>query len=87
MQLTLAVFMVNLSSVLLRQNALFGISINDLKAYFRARKYMLDVFKLSDQKADPILIERTIYNVSSRGRVNLSVCLLVIYMGSGEDIN
>lgn len=70
----LAMFMVNLSSVLLRQNTLFGISINDLKAWFRARKYVLDVFKLSEQNPDPILIERTIYNVSSRGRVNPSVC-------------
>lgn len=42
--------MVNLSSVLLRQNTLFGISINDLKAWFRARKYVLDVFKLSEQR-------------------------------------
>jgi len=31
---------------------------------------VLDVFKLSEQNAGPILIERTIYNVSSRGRVN-----------------
>ena len=49
--------MVNLSSTLLQKNSLFGISMNDLKAWFRARKYVLDTFKLSELNADPIFIE------------------------------
>ena len=71
----LAMFMVNLSHVLLQQNSLIGLSMNDLKAWFRARKYVLDTFKLSQLNPDPILIQQTIYNVSSRGRVNPSVYL------------
>ncbi len=67
--------MVNLSSTLLQKNSLFGISMNDLKAWFRARKYVLDTFKLSELNADPIFIEHTIYNVSSRGRVNYPIYL------------
>jgi putative transposase len=72
----LAMFMVNLSSALLRQNpsGLFGSSVNDLKAWFRARKYVLNTLKLSEQNAHPIFIERTIHHVSSLGRVNPSVC-------------
>ncbi len=52
----LAMFMVNLSSALLQQNSsgFFGSSVNDLKAWFRARKYVLTTFKLSEQNADQI---------------------------------
>ncbi|OAD23394.1 transposase [Candidatus Thiomargarita nelsonii] len=72
----LAMFMVNLSSALLQQNSsgLFGSSVNDLKAWFRARKYVLNTLKCTSQNADPIFIERTIHQVSSLGRVNPSVC-------------
>jgi len=66
----LAMFMVNMSFVLSQQNPIFGASINDLKSWFRARKYVLDTLKLVDQNADPILIERIINNVSNRGRIN-----------------
>jgi len=71
----LAMFMVNLSSALLKQNSsdLFGSSINDLKSWFRARKYVLNTLKLSEENADPILIERTIHQVSSLGRIHPSV--------------
>ena len=67
----LAMFMVNLSFVLLQQNPIFGTSINDLKSWFRARKYVFDTLKLTEQNADPILIESIIHNVSKRGRINL----------------
>ncbi len=72
----LAMFMVNLSSAMLKQNSsgLFGSSVNDLKAWFRARKYVLNTLKLSEENADPILIERIIHEVSSLGRINPSVC-------------
>ena len=53
----LAMFMVNLSSTLLRQNPRFGSSVNDLKAWFRARKYVLNTLKFSEQNADNIFIE------------------------------
>jgi len=71
----LAMFMVNLSSALLQQNSsgLFGSSVNDLKAWFRARKYVLNTLKLSEENADPVFIERTIHQVSSLGRINPSV--------------
>jgi len=85
----LAMFMVNLSSALLQQNSsgLFGSSINDLKAWFRAKKYVLNTLKLSEQNAfedkfffkktlssNIFLDESTIHQVSSLGRVNPSVC-------------
>lgn len=72
----LAMFMVNLSSALLQPNlsGRFGSSVNDLQAWFRARKYVLNTLKLARQNADPIFIERTIHQVSSLGRVNPSVC-------------
>ena len=72
----LAMFMVNLSSAMLKPNSsgFFGSSVNDLKAWFRARKYVLNTLKLSEENADPILIERTIHEVSSLGRKNPSVC-------------
>jgi putative transposase len=73
----LAMFMVNLSSALLKQqnpNGLFGSSVNDLKSWFRARKYVLNTLKLYEENADPIFIERTIHQVSSLGRINPSVC-------------
>ena len=71
----LAMFMVNMSSALLQQNSsgLFGSSINDLKAWFRARKYVLNTLKFSEGNADPVFIERTIHQVSSLGRINPSV--------------
>lgn len=69
----LAMFMVNLSFVLLQQNPIFGASINDLKSWFRARKYVLDTLKLVDQNADPISIEGIIHDVSKRGKINPSV--------------
>jgi hypothetical protein len=58
--------MVNLSIVLLRQteSGLFGSSISALKAWFRAREYVLNTLKFSEQNAAPVFIKCTIYQVS-----------------------
>ena len=58
--LNLSLFMVNLSQVLLRQfqrtNPKSGII--DLKAYFRAAKYLEETLKMLPQKPKPILFEQ-----------------------------
>ena len=68
----LAMFMVNLSSALLQHNSrdLVGSSVNDLKAWFRARKYVLNTLKSSGQNVDPIFIEHIVFQVASLGRIN-----------------
>lgn len=54
----LSMFMVNLSQVLLRKKqGKFGQSINDLKSWFRASKYVERTLKLLGQKEDDIFIE------------------------------
>ena len=58
--LNLSLFMVNLSQVLLREfqhtNPKSGII--DLKAYFRAAKYLEETLKMLPQKPKPILFEQ-----------------------------
>lgn len=54
----LSMFMVNISQALLRKKSRkLGQSINDLKAWFRASKYVETTLKLLGQNPDPILIE------------------------------
>lgn len=71
----LSMFMVNLSQALLQQKSgKFGQSINDLKSWFRASKYVQRTLKLLGQNPDPILIESLTIQVSDMGRVNPLNC-------------
>lgn len=68
----LALFMINLTQVLLRplraRCPLFG--INDLKALYRGRKYVLETLKSLPQMPEPIIIEQVIAQVTQLGRIN-----------------
>jgi putative transposase len=67
----LSMFMVILSQALLREKTgVFGQSINDLKAWFRASKYVQTILNLLGQNPDPILIENVTIQASQMGRVN-----------------
>jgi len=67
----IAMFMVNLSQALLhKKSGKFGQSINDLKAWFRASKYVETTLKLLGQNPDPIFIENLTIQASYLGRVN-----------------
>jgi putative transposase len=68
----LAMFMVNLSHALMRplQPHWPGVSVNDLKAWFRSRKYVVETLKLLPEMPEPIFIEQAIAQVAALGRVN-----------------
>ncbi len=70
----LAFFMVNISQALIvevrKHNPLFG--VQDLKAYFRAGKYLDETLKLLSQKPDPILIQQILDQITKIGSVNTS---------------
>ena len=68
----LAFFMVNMSHALIdeirKHNPLFG--IQDLKAYFRAGKYLYETLKLIPEKPDPILIQQLFAEITKIGSIN-----------------
>ena len=68
----LAMFMITLSQVLIRplRERCPAFSVNDLKALFRGRKYVLDTLKSLPQMPEPIIIEQLIEQASQRGRIN-----------------
>jgi len=68
----LAMFMVNLSQLLVRhfRPACPAFSVNDLKAYFRGRKYVTETLKLLPQEPEPIFIEQIYANIAQLGRIN-----------------
>ncbi len=47
-------------------------SVQDLKAYFRASKYLDETLKLLSQKPDPILIQQIFEQITKIGSVNAS---------------
>ena len=68
----LAMLMINLSQVLmrpLRENCP-AFSVNDLKAHFRGRQYVLDALKLLPHMPAPIIIEQAFELAANRGRIN-----------------
>lgn len=71
----LAMLMVNLSQVLIRplREQCPGFSVNDLKAWFRGRKYVLEVLKWLPEMPEPIFIDQVIARVTELGRVNHAV--------------
>jgi len=68
----LAFFMVNISHALINEvrkhNPLFG--VQDLKAYFRAGKYLYETFKLVPEKPDPILFQQLFTQITKIGSIN-----------------
>jgi hypothetical protein len=70
----LAIFMVNLAHVLLGhfRPTCPTFSVNDLKAYFRGRKYVTETLKLLPQKPEPIFIDQIFANIAQIGSINAS---------------
>ncbi len=70
----LAMFMVNLSQVLLSHFRLTcpTFSVNDLKAYFRGRKYVAETLKLLPQMPEPIFIDQIFAHIAQIGSINAS---------------
>jgi hypothetical protein len=70
----LAMFMVNLSQVLIRhfRPTCPTFSVNDLQAYFRGHKYVTETLKLLPQMPEPIFIDRIFANIARIGSINTS---------------
>jgi hypothetical protein len=70
----LAIFMVNLSQVLLShfRPTCPAFSVNDLKAYFRGRKYVTETLKLLPQRPEPIFIDQIFARIAQIGSINAS---------------
>jgi IS4 transposase len=70
--LNLSLFMVNVSQVLLREfhrtNPDSGVL--DLKAYFRAAKYLEETIKMLPEKPEPILLDQIFKHVASLGCIH-----------------
>jgi putative transposase len=71
----LALFMVNISHALIRpMRAQWpAFSVNDLKAWFRGRKYVVETLKLLPEMPDAICIEQVVSQMAALGRVNHAV--------------
>ena len=70
----LTLFMVNVSHILIQhfQPACPAFSVNDLKAYFRGRKYLSETLKLLPLSPDPIFIDLIFNQIPLLGRINSS---------------
>jgi hypothetical protein len=70
----LAMFMVNLSQVLIGhfRPTCPTFSVNDLKAYFRGRKYVAETLKLLPQRPEPIFIDQIFAHIAQIGSINVS---------------
>ena len=68
----LAMFMVNVSQVLIRhfRPTCPTFSVNDLKAHFRGRKYVTETLKLLPQLPEPIFIDQIFANIAQIGSIN-----------------
>jgi len=69
----LSMFMVNLSHALRKQPEFAGMSVLDLKAWFRAGKYVRETLKLLPQMPEPFFIEQITAQVATLGRINQPV--------------
>ena len=68
----LAMFMVNVSLVLIRhfRPACPAFSVNDLKAHFRGHKYVSETLKLLPQLPEPFFIDRIFAHIARIGSIN-----------------
>ena len=68
----LAMFMVNVSHAVMHPMRTHWpeLSVTDLKAWFRSRKYVVETLKLLPEMPEPIFIDQIIAKVAELGRVN-----------------
>ncbi len=68
----LAMLMITLSQVLMRpvREHCPAFSVNDLKAHFRGRKYVLEVLKLLPQMPEANIIDQALERAANLGRIN-----------------
>ena len=68
----LAMFMVNVSRALMRPRRAQwpACRVNDLKAWFRGRKYVLETLKLLPEMPDALFIDQVVSQMAELGRVN-----------------
>ena len=68
----LAMFMVNVSQALIRPMLAqwSAFSVNDLKAWFRGQKYVVETLKLLPEPPDSIFIDQMVSKMAALGRVN-----------------
>ena len=68
----LAMFMVNVSQALIRpmRQQLPAFSVNDLKAWFRGRKYVVETLKWLPEQLHSIFIDQVVSQMAELGRVN-----------------
>lgn len=68
----LAMFMVNVSQALIRPMRVQWpeLSVNDLKTWFRSRKYVVETLKLLPEMPEAIFIDEAIAQVAQLGRIN-----------------
>jgi putative transposase len=68
----LAMLMVNLSHALIRplRPKWPGLSVNDLKTWFRSRKYVVETLKLLPEMPEDIFIDQIVAQVAKLGRIN-----------------
>jgi hypothetical protein len=68
----LAMLMINLSQVLMRpvREHCPSFSVNDLKAHFRGRKYVLEVLKLLPKMPEANIIDQALEQAANLGRIN-----------------
>src|SRR5215471_3008467 len=71
----LAMFMVNVSQALIRpmRARWSAFSVNDLKAWFRGQKYVIETLKLLPAPPDSIFIDHVVSKMAALGRVNHAV--------------
>ena len=71
----LAMFMVNLSQALIRpmRDQWPAFSVNDLKAWFRGQKYVVETLKLLPEPPDSIFIDQVVAQMAALGRINHAV--------------
>jgi putative transposase len=74
----LAMFMVNASHALMRpmRPSWPELSVNDLKTWFRSRKYVVETLKLLPEMPEPIFMDQVIAQVAQLGRINRPVHLV-----------
>ena len=74
----LAMFMVNVSHAVMHPMRTHWpeLSVTDLKAWFRSRKYVVETLKLLPEMPEPIFIDQIIAKVAELGRVNQVVNLV-----------
>jgi DDE superfamily endonuclease len=71
----LAMFMVNVAHALIRPMRTHWpeLSVTDLKAWFRSRKYVVETLKFLPEMPEPLFIKQAIAQVAELGRVNFAV--------------